>query len=712
MPSMSDRARAMYRSMPSPPSFGRSASGKSKSGDTDRSEASENAGPTSSEASDATTSGRPEPNGVTNLKTHSRHPSSVSDITVDSDYDGSDGGNDSEVSEATALEQAERDREMYRTLSPSLVRSPRASMRARGGDKSSENTENETTQNGDSDTLGDLDDELRRLEDVPQISLENFMSFKMRGPDESGYESDAPSEMTTSEFEEDENGIETSQKEQNEEPTTSHYDQDTDLEVAEEVDPRVGAALDEMNQSMTSVNDLEKNLIRARRRRKQSRAESEQKLELIRLRVAKSVRNAVPYFHQQALASVHERNSQLAMLQYEKAHDAFIVARDTVECRMIQWRAEREDAEGAADTESESNLTPSKRADLAAMTEALELSARIQFANSSNLTELEALKLRAEQVYGKHIHGLTESVNAALRMKRKLVRTILKARPYFEAKAMAEGAWDKLDEAVEDAKDAVKEGKQRYQRSLDALGKISEEVHERREREKAERLAELEAEEEAREREAEEVVSYLVSFAMETVLARAEAEERARRDAAEAAAREAAAKEAAVEQAAAEKAAAEREAAEREAAEKTAAEQAVAEREAAEASAREAAEREAAATAEREAQNKAALAGESADEDSALIAQTLVAEAVDAVVNSHSVETDSVETTPEEPFDPDPFGFELGGGTFVKDTTTPVSDPFALLTSLEPSVSGKDPFLATELEALTAEIPEQTVSRG
>ena len=47
----------------------------------------------------------------------------------------------------------------------------------------------------------------------------------------------------------------------------THYDADTDLEVPEEVDPRVGDALDELNDSMTEVNALETELNAARRRR-------------------------------------------------------------------------------------------------------------------------------------------------------------------------------------------------------------------------------------------------------------------------------------------------------------------------------------------------------------------------------------------------------------------------------------------------------------
>ena len=571
----------MYMSMPSPPRF---SLGSSKSASTDVAGNGDADAPETRASSDAETRAETRasitPSAGASLPSHhSRHPSGVSDITVDSD-EGSEGGNETDVSEATAALEAERDREMYRTMSPS-GRKPRRT-RASGEEAAST-------------PMGAIDDELRRLEDVPMISLENFMRF--RGGDDaetgSGYESESSlaESLAESSFANDASAYASR-------PLASdaaHYDANTDLDVEEEVDPRVGAALDEMNDAASGVNDLEKALTRARRRRRAARNESEKKLEAIRLRVAKSVRNAVPYFHQQALASTHERNAQDALAQYERAHDAYALARDDVESKMKVWRDGRERSRENG-FEAHERLTPSKRADLAAANEAAELTAYVEISESCDLNVLEAMRTRAENAYGTHIKNATASIDAALRLKRKLTRTIGKARPYFEAKAMAEGAWDALDEKVRDAQEDVREGKRRYQCAMAELARISEEVHERREREKAEREAERARAEAEAKREAEAVVSALVAFALETVIARAEAEAQAAREAAEAAAREAAAREAAE--------AAAREEAAREAAEAAAREKAA--REAAEVAAREAAAREAAEAAAREAAAKEA----------------------------------------------------------------------------------------------------------
>ena len=661
MPSMSERARAMYMSMPSPPSFSLGSS-KSKSngvagnGDADA--------PETRASSDAETRASTPPLTGASASHHSRHPSGVSDITVDSD-EGSEGGNETDVSEATAALEAERDREMYRTtMSPSAGRTPRRT-RASG-------------EEAPSSPMDAIDDELRRLEDVPMISLENFMRFRGGDDSASGYESE--SSLAESCANDAESGT-APPGSGSDDRSATHYDLNTDLDVEEEVDPRVGAALDEMNDAMSRVNDLEKALARARRRRRAARSESEKHLESIRLRVAKSVRNAVPYFHQQALASTHERNAQDALAQYEKAHDAYALARDEVEARMKVWREENgfsaDDASRGDGPADHDTLTPSKRADLAAAREAAELTAYVAVSETCDLNDLEAMRKRAENAYGKHIKNATASMNAALRLKRKLTRTIEKARPYFEAKAMAEGAWDALDEQVRDAQEDVREGKKRYQRAMAELARISEEVHERREKEKAEREAERARTEAEAERETEAVVSALVAFALQTVTKRADADAEANREAAEAAAREEAAREAA-------EAAAREEAARAESAAKERAEVEARNADEARATAREAEEREAEKATALEAARRSEAAVEDVpsevtetDASDEALVRSIVADAVASVADAAAAEASAEANAAAMDF----FGLADAPAT----APSPAHDPFAALASLEPA---------------------------
>ena len=70
------------------------------------------------------------------------------------------------------------------------------------------------------------------------------------------------------------------------------------------MDPRVGHALDELNDSMTAVNDLEGALMAARRRRKSTVAEQQLKMAVVEKNLSSSVRSAVPFFHRQAMVGV------------------------------------------------------------------------------------------------------------------------------------------------------------------------------------------------------------------------------------------------------------------------------------------------------------------------------------------------------------------------------------------------------------------------
>jgi hypothetical protein len=103
---------------------------------------------------------------------------------------------------------------------------------------------------------------LDALEEIPTLSLEDFLRPAFMNANgassSSGHGSDNGG-----------NSVPSSQPDtpRPRTPPSSHYDADTDLEVFEEVDPRVSGALDELNDSMTDVNALETELSAARRRR-------------------------------------------------------------------------------------------------------------------------------------------------------------------------------------------------------------------------------------------------------------------------------------------------------------------------------------------------------------------------------------------------------------------------------------------------------------
>ena len=118
--------------------------------------------------------------------------------------------------------------------------------------------------------MSELGHELDHLETIPTMSLEDFLTPAFLGRGDGGTSvstSAPPSELGD-----------------------PPYAPDDDLEFAEEVDPRVAGALDEMNEAMMSVNDAETALAAAKRRRRAHKAEGSQKIEETRKKLSSSVR--------------------------------------------------------------------------------------------------------------------------------------------------------------------------------------------------------------------------------------------------------------------------------------------------------------------------------------------------------------------------------------------------------------------------------------
>ena len=320
----------------------------------------------------------------------------------------------------------------------------------------------------DAREMADLGESLDRLESIPTLSLDDFLHFQRPGGAGS---SDAGTSVPPSEVP------------SRPESPRGHYDQDTDLEVPEEVDPRVGAALDELNDAMSRVNELEGELIAARRRRKTTRADQEKRLASVERALSSSVRASVPYFHRRALANLYQVRSLDALRTYERAHDMHAAAKRAFAALERRMHAHSP------------GTIPSATASASPGTFDTEL----MIASSdaiSKVVEMETMKKRAERAHARNTKLATEAVDEARRLQRQHGKSVEKARPYFTAKAQAEAACEAAEAAVKDAAARLAEGKKRYHAAMDNLAKISEEVHERREREKAEREAKA-AEEEA-----------------------------------------------------------------------------------------------------------------------------------------------------------------------------------------------------------------------
>jgi len=234
----------------------------------------------------------------------------------------------------------------------------------------------------------------------------------------------------------------------------SLYEQDTDLEVAEEVDPRVGDALNELNDSMTECNALENDLQQARKARGRAQQTAKDRLEAVTKKLSSSVMTAVPVFHKRALAQLYQARSIEALRAYETAHDAHERAK------------ERNDA-------LERDLVASSGKVNIDLMEACAETMR-------EVTETAAMKARASEVHERNTRRAVEATAEAAGLERSRRGAVKKALPYFNAKAQGERECEDAEERVRELKLSVRQAKARYDAALRALNEISEEVHARR----------------------------------------------------------------------------------------------------------------------------------------------------------------------------------------------------------------------------------------
>ena len=334
----------------------------------------------------------------------------------------------------------------------------------------------------DASELAAVGESLDALEAIPTLTLEDFLhpGFMAGGSDSGMSAPSSRCDTPRGGGDEDRTAA----------AAASHYDADTDLEVPEEVDPRVSGALDELNDAMTRVNELEAAYNAARRSRTAVRRDSAMRVAEVERRLSASVRAAVPFFHRQAMANLYQVRSIEALRTYERAHDMHGAAKGAFS-RVEKQMAARAEAKRRAGTGLGSPQQPSGgrgASDDGGGSTSFDADLMIACSDAiSKVVETENMKKRAEVAHAENTRLATQAVTEAFRLKKKFGKHVEKARPYFTAKSQAEGECAAADEAVNEARARVDEGKARYQRALEELSRISEEVHQRRQREKRER---------------------------------------------------------------------------------------------------------------------------------------------------------------------------------------------------------------------------------
>ena len=359
--------------------------------------------------------------------------------------DAVDASREREGSETSAETTREEDSRANASMTPTGTARP---MGDDGVDDDDDGRERARTTSPETLALGER---LEALEEEAELTVESFLRVKF---DAATTTSAAATTDAGSMSARSEGGRDDGRTGEDEVENESLYEPDTDLETAEEVDPRVGDALDELNDSMTECNALENELQQARKARGRAQQAAKDRLGALTKKLSSSVMTAVPVFHKRALARLYQARSIEALRAYETAHDAHERAK------------ERNDA-------LERDLVASSgKVDIDLMEACAEATREV--------TETAAMKARASEVHERNTRRAVEATTEAAGLERSRRGAVKKALPYFNAKTQGERECEDADERVRALKLSVRQAKARYDAALRALNEISEEVHARR----------------------------------------------------------------------------------------------------------------------------------------------------------------------------------------------------------------------------------------
>ncbi|TRY68983.1 hypothetical protein TCAL_04158 [Tigriopus californicus] len=240
---------------------------------------------------------------------------------------------------------------------------------------------------------------------------------------------------------------------------------DEDAFEEEELDPRIQIELEKLNSSTDVINKLELDLEEARYQFRQLLNNSTRQLETLSKTLGSAVERSRCYYDARMEARKALAEAQHAAIRFEKASSAHEAAKEMVTL------AEEGYAEKGLKFDS-------------AWQEMLNHA-------TNRVNESEKEKDESATLHKKKYRSYQKSQLRVQLIEKTLKRSINKSRPYFESKAKFNQVLDDQKRQVELIEETIQMTKLGYAQSLRELEKISEEIHERRQKEKADKLVEL-----------------------------------------------------------------------------------------------------------------------------------------------------------------------------------------------------------------------------
>ncbi|RWS04710.1 hypothetical protein B4U79_14966, partial [Dinothrombium tinctorium] len=243
---------------------------------------------------------------------------------------------------------------------------------------------------------------------------------------------------------------------------------DDDLET---LDPRVKQQLETLNQLTERINLLEKRFEESNAMFRCVLNESSDKLKIIARHLGKCVKEARPFYETKRKTKELQLKCQRAAINYEKACQLYEQSKETINLTEERFAAHKQRAEF-----KKNDFEPNERRDFDNTWQEMLNQA------TAKLTSAEIMKRESELKHERCMHLFRESEERLNLLEKQLKTSIKKSRPYFEEQNKFHLRLSAIKAEIETLSKEITESKNAYSMTLKNLEKISEEIHEKRNR--------------------------------------------------------------------------------------------------------------------------------------------------------------------------------------------------------------------------------------
>ncbi|UJR26801.1 hypothetical protein I4U23_008114 [Adineta vaga] len=216
----------------------------------------------------------------------------------------------------------------------------------------------------------------------------------------------------------------------------------------EPLDPRIQIELERANVATSDINNLETQLEDAQKLFQISFTHCKQHLANLSKTLGRCVERARPYYDICKQAKEAQIETQKAAQEYQNSVELYCTAKENL-------------------TLAESKLSQS---DPITRQEYVDHTTR-------QVTQAQRDKIRYERIHAEKSKLYQEYEQQRISLSGSLTRTIIKSKPYFDAKAKAENELKNQKLRIEDVQKAIIQAKKTYRTALNNLEQISEEIH-------------------------------------------------------------------------------------------------------------------------------------------------------------------------------------------------------------------------------------------